>query len=576
MSNLLGDVMAELKRVRGTGDWNSAFSRWESANFKPMVHGIALPLALVSSLFLASIVQAGDLSEGGNSSLPSAEQYHPMEMAGLTSGGLKLDTAPMPGNLINPQITRNKLRQAGFILPETASVASIIGSVRPSDSMATGNLVYVDIGKQQGVVEGDLFTIFTKDQLVRHPTELVESPSAGLYYERPLAQPSQTYFTPIGRPVGYMVVILGTLEIIEATDSMSKAIVQESFSSIPLGSLITPYQETATPVTRQTPKENMSLEGTIVAIKDNKYSGALADIVYADVGSNDNVSPGDRFEAYIIPEALTTVWNHSDPLRKPLMPEVVAQLQVLATEGDTATLYVEKNTDAVEVGQRIRYKPVTGISPVPNVASLAEAPTYVMEEGFKEEGLGEEGFPASNGDVSDDEIAEPSPFARQDEDEAGSAGEGEAGAESDGSAEALADAGASAGAQADEAKLLAFHPTTELKDILFKFDRFDLDETSITILKNNAQFLKEHPTVKIQIQGHSDERGTNNYNLALGERRSTSIKNFLVAQGVEPDRIFVLSYGEEKPFCFESNEICWQENRRAHFMVTEENGESKF
>jgi peptidoglycan-associated lipoprotein len=199
-----------------------------------------------------------------------------------------------------------------------------------------------------------------------------------------------------------------------------------------------------------------------------------------------------------------------------------------------------------------------------------------MEEGFKEEGLGEEGFPASNGDVSDDEIAEPSPFARQDEDEAGSAGEGEAGAESDGSAEALADAGASAGAQADEAKLLAFHPTTELKDILFKFDRFDLDETSITILKNNAQFLKEHPTVKIQIQGHSDERGTNNYNLALGERRSTSIKNFLVAQGVEPDRIFVLSYGEEKPFCFESNETCWQENRRAHFMVTEEHGESKF
>lgn len=574
MSNLLGDEMVEHNRVEGFEAENSALSCLKIALAKP-ARQAAVSLALVSGLLLTSAALAADAPNP----VRSAEQYHPMELAGLTSGGLKIDPGKPLGGLINPQITREKLKQAGFILPETASVASIIGSVRPSDAMTTGSLVYVDIGKKQGVVEGDMFRIFIKDTLVRHPYEKVESPTAGQYYERPLGLPSQTYLTPIGRPIGYMVEILGTLEIIETADDLSKAIVQESFSSIPLGSLISPYQETPAPITRQQPKENMVLDGVIVAIKGNRYAGGLADIVYGDIGSNDNVSPGDRFEVYTVPVSETEVWNHSKPLSKPLLPHVIAQLQVLAVENETATLYVEKNHDAVEVGQHIRYKPVSGVTPAPNVASLSEAPTYIMEEGFREEDFAGEGI---DSEVSDDEIAEP-PFPFPGRAEDGTEGTGANGMGADGAGAAGAGGAGAAGsgaggaaAQADEAKLLAFHPTTELQDILFKFDRFDLDEASITLLKNNAQYLKEHPTVKIQIQGHCDERGTNNYNLALGERRSTSIKNFLVSQGIEPERIFVLSYGEEKPFCFENNESCWQQNRRAHFMVTEEHGESKF
>jgi peptidoglycan-associated lipoprotein len=74
--------------------------------------------------------------------------------------------------------------------------------------------------------------------------------------------------------------------------------------------------------------------------------------------------------------------------------------------------------------------------------------------------------------------------------------------------------------------------------------------------------------LRVEIQGHSDERGTNNYNIALGERRANSTKKYLVAQGVDSNRVNIISYGEEKPFCtISSNENCWFLNRRAHFRV---------
>lgn len=118
-----------------------------------------------------------------------------------------------------------------------------------------------------------------------------------------------------------------------------------------------------------------------------------------------------------------------------------------------------------------------------------------------------------------------------------------------------------------EARLRTFSPTRDLSDIHFKFDKHDLDDDSRAILKKNASFLKANPMAKIEIQGHCDERGTNNYNIALGERRAQSTKMYLVSQGINESRIRTISYGEEKPFCFDRNEGCWLENRRAHFMI---------
>jgi peptidoglycan-associated lipoprotein len=113
-----------------------------------------------------------------------------------------------------------------------------------------------------------------------------------------------------------------------------------------------------------------------------------------------------------------------------------------------------------------------------------------------------------------------------------------------------------------------FSATTYLKDIHFNFDKYDLDSNTKKILEVNAAFLRSNPKLRVEIQGHSDERGTNNYNIALGERRANSTKKYLVAQGVDSNRVNIISYGEEKPFCTVSNnENCWYLNRRAHFRV---------
>ena len=116
-------------------------------------------------------------------------------------------------------------------------------------------------------------------------------------------------------------------------------------------------------------------------------------------------------------------------------------------------------------------------------------------------------------------------------------------------------------------RLQSYHATAELKDIHFNFDQYDLDSNTKKILEENAAYLKSHPDMRVEIQGHCDARGTNNYNIALGERRAHSTKKYLMAQGIDSSRMNVISYGEEKPFCSDSNENCWYQNRRAHFMV---------
>jgi len=106
-----------------------------------------------------------------------------------------------------------------------------------------------------------------------------------------------------------------------------------------------------------------------------------------------------------------------------------------------------------------------------------------------------------------------------------------------------------------------------LKDIHFNFDKYDIRPGDTVFLKENAEILKKYPKVKIQIEGHCDERGTNEYNLALGERRANSTKNYLVSLGISPDRISTISYGEEKPLDPGHNEEAWGKNRRAHTII---------
>ena len=121
-----------------------------------------------------------------------------------------------------------------------------------------------------------------------------------------------------------------------------------------------------------------------------------------------------------------------------------------------------------------------------------------------------------------------------------------------------------------EARVLPdFKDEQQLQDIHFKYDRDKLDTSTQTILRANAEWLKKNPNARVEIQGHADERGTNNYNLGLGERRALQTKKFMVNLGIDESRLYTISYGEEKPFCFDSNENCWWENRRAHFTVAD-------
>ena len=112
-----------------------------------------------------------------------------------------------------------------------------------------------------------------------------------------------------------------------------------------------------------------------------------------------------------------------------------------------------------------------------------------------------------------------------------------------------------------------FLESTLLKDIHFGFDRYDLTPEARKILSQNAELLLKHPRAKFQLEGHCDERGTIEYNLALGERRANSTKQYLISLGVPMDRISTISYGEEMPLDPKHNEEAWAKNRRAHFIM---------
>ena len=103
--------------------------------------------------------------------------------------------------------------------------------------------------------------------------------------------------------------------------------------------------------------------------------------------------------------------------------------------------------------------------------------------------------------------------------------------------------------------------------IYFAFDKYNLDDAAQSVLQRKAMFLKDNPDIYITVEGHCDERGTNEYNLALGERRAESAKGFLVDLGVEAYRISTVSYGEERPLCTEHTEACWATNRRDQFVI---------
>ena len=102
----------------------------------------------------------------------------------------------------------------------------------------------------------------------------------------------------------------------------------------------------------------------------------------------------------------------------------------------------------------------------------------------------------------------------------------------------------------------------------FAYDRSDLNDQAKAILQRQAAWLEKYPAVRVQLQGNCDPRGTREYNLALGARRASAAKDYLVSLGVSPARVDTISYGKERPVCTESNESCWAEDRRSVTVIT--------
>ncbi len=460
----------------------------------------------------------------------------PVEVAQLSPGRVQI----LEGESDEPQGSKllfsdNKLKQAGFILSETTSVGTIIKNLGLHDSFATGEIVYLDIGTDKGVSKGDLLSIFTKKRPVLHPVIEGDKREGILSYERPVGQEHPPFFSKVGKRMGYLVHTLGYLEILEADQGSSKAVIREAYNPIRNGDMVTPYQKPNDPPFQPEAKGEQTITGYVMAFKRDHYLGGTNDILYIDRGRKDHVMAGDRFEVYVTPTREEKYWYVARPQGDPLIPHVIGEVQILDTQEESSTAVVIASSRAIPLGAPIRYKPVDIVSPPLNdLLALQDAPVYErVEEEIPLEApiesiMEEEPF----ADL------QPSLFEREEE-------------------------------EAEEAKLLSFHPSIELINVHFRFDKDDLDDIARQALQRNADYLKEHPNVKVQIEGHCDERGTNNYNLALGERRAHSVKVYLESLGIEDDRMLLISYGEEKPVCSDSNESCWQQNRKVHFLINE-------
>jgi peptidoglycan-associated lipoprotein len=110
-------------------------------------------------------------------------------------------------------------------------------------------------------------------------------------------------------------------------------------------------------------------------------------------------------------------------------------------------------------------------------------------------------------------------------------------------------------------------PGAALKDVYYQFDSVELEADAEEILKKNAEWMKANPKARVEVEGHCDDVGSAEYNLALGAKRAQTARSFLINQGVSPERLVTISYGKEAPACFEQTESCRVQNRRARFVM---------
>jgi peptidoglycan-associated lipoprotein len=108
-----------------------------------------------------------------------------------------------------------------------------------------------------------------------------------------------------------------------------------------------------------------------------------------------------------------------------------------------------------------------------------------------------------------------------------------------------------------------------VKDVFFDYDKSNIRPDEVSATQGDASFLQQHSSIKILVEGHCDDRGSDEYNIALGASRAESVRRSLLQQGISADRIKTISYGKERPFCNQANEQCWQQNRVGHLAIAQ-------
>lgn len=451
------------------------------------------------------------------------------------------------------RITLNKLKQVGFIVPHTTPLGTVVANFDGVAALSTGDIIFIDFGKQQGVKRGDWFTVFSKRRFIYHPVleqdtpidpdlivlqnnpgnsridhqetevipyfdgqrsiitvedlqkeELILEDVDPPAYKRPKGLQHRQILASGGRPLGYLIRVMGFIQIIEAGEGQSKALIQESYYDITNGDLVVPFKPPQFPKTHFKGKDERRIEGYAVAFKHDFYIAGQSDIVYIDRGWAQGVLPGDLFEAYKITYKVENILDVYEA-KEPMLPQVIAKLQVVDVQRNTATLATLSSFRQMELGQPVRL--VRRAPPPPPVVVRRSPPPVAPPP------------------------KEPPPPPKE--------------------------------------------LPKELVNVYFDFDKFNLDEKDQKILSKHAQFMNENPEVHLEIQGHCDEHGTNNYNLSLGNRRANAVKEYLVSVGIDETRLSTLSFGEEQPVCTEKTRECWKKNRRTHFKVQPMNLEDK-
>lgn len=329
---------------------------------------------------------------------------------------------------------------------------------------------------------------------------------------------------PIRKPkIGYLITAVGRLIVDKVEKNYSKAEIKKAFVAVKIEDILVPFDRDDPRLSPdiRLKRSSSPVSGHVVMVDENKEFFGKGDIVYFDRGSQDGVEVGNCFVFYrMLGEGMGGLFEEREEVRlkkgEQGPQEAIIRLGemiVLSAQASTSSSLVIKSRVPMSRGEKFTAAPCGWEMMVKEKVEEVEKEVIIAALPTKEE-------------------------APLEEEE-----------------------------RKVEAEMKAFPKAFPETDIPFAFDRYALTADAREILKEEADWLKMNKDIRVLIEGHCDERGTNAYNLVLGERRAAAVKRYLIQLGIEGERLSTISYGEEMPLDPGQNEAAWGKNRRVHFVI---------